>query len=204
VDNAWVPDVAVHATYSGDFDSDGYNLIGNAGSVADFNHTGDQAGGSFGSSIDALLDPLDDYSGPTETHRLQAGSPAIDAGDSFGYTTDQRGVTRPLDRASTPNAPGGDGSDIGAYESTIYAVVMGTVFNLRDRDLRNVRVVWRRTDGGGEGFVRTNKFGKFRIDRIPRNTTLEIWVRHPRFDVAPQVVNVGQQDVVTVNFIARR
>ena len=203
VDNAWVPDVAVHATYGGLFDSDGYNLIGNAGSVTAFTQAGDQAGGSFGSSIDALLDPLDDYSGPTATHRLRGGSPAIDAGESFGYTVDQRGVTRPRDGA-TPNAPGGDGSDIGAYETTVFAVIVGKI-SFIDRYPPNIRVVWRSLDGGGEGgIVRTNKTGEFRIDRIPRNTTIEIRVRHPWVDRAPQVVNVGQRDVVTVTFDARR
>jgi len=44
------------------------------------------------------------------------GSPAIDEGKSFGLTTDQRGAPRPFDFPFITNAPGGDGSDIGAYE----------------------------------------------------------------------------------------
>jgi hypothetical protein len=39
-----------------------------------------------------------------------------DAGFSFGQTTDQRGAPRPYDFVSIPNAAGGDGSDIGAFE----------------------------------------------------------------------------------------
>lgn len=39
---------------------------------------------------------------------------AIDQGSSGGIVTDQRGVARPFDVASIPNAS--DGSDIGAYE----------------------------------------------------------------------------------------
>jgi hypothetical protein len=42
------------------------------------------------------------------------GSPAIDKGSSFGLTTDQRGLTRPVDNPSITNA--GDGADIGAFE----------------------------------------------------------------------------------------
>ena len=43
-------------------------------------------------------------------------SPVIDKGSSFGLTTDERGAQRPLDLPGYPNAPGGDGSDIGAVE----------------------------------------------------------------------------------------
>ena len=63
---------------------------------------------------DPLLGPLADNGGPTWTHALLAGSPAIDHGSSNGLTTDQRGKTRPCNFASTPDAD--DGSDIGAFE----------------------------------------------------------------------------------------
>jgi hypothetical protein len=54
-----------------------------------------------------LLGPLQDNGGPTPTHALLAGSPAINHGDNAGCPpTDQRGVTRP--QAGT--------CDIGAYE----------------------------------------------------------------------------------------
>jgi CSLREA domain-containing protein len=60
-----------------------------------------------------LLDPLADNGGGTPTHALQAGSPAIDAGDDAAcLAVDQRGFVRPAD---------GDGDalakcDIGAFE----------------------------------------------------------------------------------------
>jgi beta-glucanase (GH16 family) len=57
---------------------------------------------------DAKLGPLANNGGPTLTHALLAGSPAIDAADtSASPTTDQRGVARPQ----------GAGPDIGAYEA---------------------------------------------------------------------------------------
>lgn len=68
-------------------------------------------GTSCGAGIataDPLLRPLTNNGGPTETHALRAGSPAIDAGANIGCpATDQRGVTRPQ----------GGGCDIGAFEA---------------------------------------------------------------------------------------
>ncbi len=53
-----------------------------------------------------ILGPLQDNGGPTFTHALLEGSPAIDAGGSDCEDTDQRGVRRPQ----------GEGCDIGAFE----------------------------------------------------------------------------------------
>jgi hypothetical protein len=66
------------------------------------------------SSKDPLLGPLADNGGPTMTHALLAGSPAIDKGNSFSATTDQRGLPRPSNFVDIVNAA--DGSDIGAFE----------------------------------------------------------------------------------------
>jgi hypothetical protein len=68
----------------------------------------------FALSADPNLGPLQDNGGPTLTHALQEGSPAIDQGNSFTATTDQRGEVRPSDFFTIPNAS--DGSDIGAFE----------------------------------------------------------------------------------------
>lgn len=65
--------------------------------------------GSLGAPINAQLAPLANNGGPTQTHALLCGSPAIDAGDNNGApATDQRGSARPV----------GSAVDIGAYEST--------------------------------------------------------------------------------------
>ena len=87
-----------------------------AGQGADvFNLFGSQGFNLIGG--DAKLGALADNGGPTPTHALLPGSPAIDQGKRLSdTTTDQRGVTRPTDDPAIANADGGDGSDIGAYE----------------------------------------------------------------------------------------
>jgi len=81
-----------------------------------------------------LLGPLTNNGGPTKTHALLRGSPALDKGKNFGSATDQRGQTRPFDDPLTPNASGGDGSDIGAFESqtAIVAMVVNTTADTDD------------------------------------------------------------------------
>lgn len=66
--------------------------------------------------VDPQLGPLADNGGPTRTMSLSPTSPAIDKGASFGVASDQRGVVRPIDFPALPNAAGGNGSDIGAFE----------------------------------------------------------------------------------------
>lgn len=63
--------------------------------------------GTLANPIDPLLGPLANNGGPTQTHALLPGSPAIDAANPNSFpSTDQRGVPRPQ----------GAGPDIGAYE----------------------------------------------------------------------------------------
>jgi len=96
------PDVA------GYFLSLGFNLIGNTNGSIGFGAAFDLIG------VDPALAPLADNGGPILTMALLPGSPAIDQGTSAGLGTDQRGMPRPQDVPSIPNAS--DGSDIGAYE----------------------------------------------------------------------------------------
>ena len=64
-----------------------------------------------------MLGPLQDNGGPTFTHALLSGSPAIDQGKNLsGAASDQRGFSRLVDFPAIANATGGDGSDIGAFE----------------------------------------------------------------------------------------
>jgi hypothetical protein len=101
---------------SGELDSLGYNLIGNADAATITSAAGDQIG-TTASPIDPLLGPLQDNGGPTETRALLTGSPAIDKGGAADdVVTDQRGRFRPVDAIAIPPAQDGDNSDIGAFE----------------------------------------------------------------------------------------
>ncbi len=81
------------------FLSSNYNLVGNGNGTVAFNQSGDQI------NANPRLGALADNGGPTKTHALLSGSPAIDAGKT-DLTTDQRGVARPF----------GAADDIGAFE----------------------------------------------------------------------------------------
>ena len=94
--------------------SSSFNLIGTGGDGGLTHGVSGNQVGTSASPIDPLLGPLQNNGGPTETHALLTGSPAIDKGDSFGLATDQRGFLRPFNIASITNAS--EGSDIGAHE----------------------------------------------------------------------------------------
>lgn len=100
---------------SGTFTTHGYNLIGRNDGCSGFvdGVNGDQVG-TGANPIDPQLNVLADHGGPTLTHALLPGSPAINAGNpltpgSGGFAcaaADQRGIIRPQ----------GSACDIGAYE----------------------------------------------------------------------------------------
>ena len=102
---------------SGAFTSEGYNLTGTLNGATGFGTTGDQVGATSGQ---IALGPLQDNGGPTLTMKPAAGK-AIDQGkqgvdsNNQPINTDQRGQPRPVD-LPVPNAAGGDGSDVGAFE----------------------------------------------------------------------------------------
>jgi len=97
--NCWLPAISL-----------GFNL--EEGDSCELEQPSDQK------NTDPLLAPgLAANGGPTETIALLKGSPAIDRGISLGpETSDQRGLRRPVEIASMPNALGGNGADVGAYE----------------------------------------------------------------------------------------
>ena len=73
--------------------STGYNIVGNNSDAVINSQPTDQIG-TPASPIDPLLGPLTDNGGPTLTHALQPGSPAINRGDPAAPPEDQRGYGR--------------------------------------------------------------------------------------------------------------
>jgi hypothetical protein len=101
----------------GTVSSGGVNTIVSGGFNLDEDGSCEFEAGSDLNGVAAGLDPvLKDNGGPTPTHALLSGSIAIDRGNSFGSSTDQRGLPRPSDFPAISNKEGGDGSDIGAFE----------------------------------------------------------------------------------------
>ncbi|MCA9226760.1 MAG: hypothetical protein KDA47_14155, partial [Planctomycetales bacterium] len=115
---------------SGTLNSGDYNLIGNTSGATITGTTGNNVTG-----VDPMLGPLTDNGGPTRTHALLTGSPAIDAGTNAGLSTDQRGVPRPQ----------GNDFDIGAFETGMG----GVEFDADDGNPGDAN------DGEGDEFVIT-------------------------------------------------
>jgi hypothetical protein len=106
--------------FSGAVASLGHNLISNSSGGSGYT-------GTDLLDVDPLLGPLQDYGGPTLTHALLPGSPALNSGNpnQLGLA-DQRGVVRR------------GGVNIGAYQASASAFVLtvpgtataGTAFNV--------------------------------------------------------------------------
>ncbi|MCX7423287.1 MAG: FG-GAP-like repeat-containing protein [Planctomycetia bacterium] len=96
---------------SSSLNSSGHNLIGVGINPFANNVNGDIVG-TLASPVNPQLAPLANYGGGTRTQKLNAGSPAIDAGSNLGVSgSDQRGVPRILNGGTSNTA------DIGAVEA---------------------------------------------------------------------------------------
>jgi CSLREA domain-containing protein len=106
--------------------------------------------GEPGNEIDPLLGPLANNGGPTNTHALLLGSPAVDQGAVYGALSfDQRGG--PFARANSPSAP-----DIGAYERQTVALpplVVNTTVDEADGDYSSGDLSLREAIGLANGSV---------------------------------------------------
>ena len=129
-------DVAVTGGTTNSFVSGGHNLIGSGAdfdsgtqnALDNFTQTGDQTG------VDPMLGPLASNGGPTETHALLMGSPAIDAGDpAITNGFDQRGA--PFVRVFDDPVATGNAADIGSYERQSFSLVVDTTADVDDGDL---------------------------------------------------------------------
>ena len=96
----------------GTFTSLGHNLIGKTDGSSGWVNS--DLVGTSANPLDAMLGPLQDNGGPTQTMALLPGSPAIHTGDpSLAGTLDQRGVPRT------------GGVNIGAYQASASAFDVG-------------------------------------------------------------------------------
>lgn len=185
-----------------------YNIIGNnkgtSGVVNGFN--ANQVG-TPSAPIDPRLEPLGDYGGATETHMLKFDSPAIDKGNSFGLTEDQRGNPRPVDLPFYPNATLGNGADIGAFEVQMplaAGVLIGgrvsdadgrgifkAVVNLIDQN-GNIRSAW------------TNQFGFYEFQAVEAGQTvvLSVETRQKILFTEPLKIIFVSEDTADINFVA--
>ena len=147
--------------------SNGYNLIGAGNNLGAFNQSGDQT-----SVADAMLGPLADNGGPTFTHALLTGSPAIDAGDPAAVAG-MDGVPA-NDRSGTAyTRVHGGRIDIGALElQPTPAIFFGDYNQNGDVDAADY-ILWRKTlgssvanysgaDGDGDGVVDQDDYGVWR------------------------------------------
>lgn len=114
IDSTIVSGNTKNAAVLGDTDLDGafigsFDLVQNLGGAT-------LAGGSNILGQDPQLGPLANNGGLTQTLKPAQASPAIDKGNAFALTTDQRGAgfARTFDIGSIANT--GDGTDIGAFE----------------------------------------------------------------------------------------
>ncbi|MCI5194458.1 MAG: choice-of-anchor D domain-containing protein [Candidatus Electrothrix sp. AU1_5] len=109
-------EVEINEVYAiGTVTADSYNVFGHSDETtgqafsgftpgsSDVNATSDSG---TPTALDAILSPLADNGGPTRTHALVAGSPAIDLDTTCSTNADQRGEPRPV----------GAGCDAGSFE----------------------------------------------------------------------------------------
>ncbi|MGH9949845.1 MAG: choice-of-anchor Q domain-containing protein, partial [Pyrinomonadaceae bacterium] len=139
----------------------------------------------------ALLGPLADNGGPTRTHALLPGSPAINAGNNCVLTANGCGDGNPalsFDQRGT----GRVGTvDIGAYEYAVVALytITGRVAGVSGRPVNGARV--RLDDGAGNvRLALTSSFGYFRFENVPP-ASYTAAVTSKRYTFAPRVFALG-------------
>jgi hypothetical protein len=191
----------------GDFISEGYNLLENTSGAFSINQTANSGTNITGQ--DPNLGALADNGAPTQTRELLAGSPAIDKGFSFGLTTDQRGLTRPIDNPGIVNATGGDGSDIGAFEvqaapTAATVSISGRVTTASGRGIRNVMITL--TDANGnERTATSTAFGYYRFDDVAAGETVTLSAKARRFRFTQSsIVKTTNESVSNADFVSEQ
>ena len=155
-------------------------------------------------NTDPMLGPLQDNGGLTWTMAILPNSPAMDAGSAFGLTTDQRGMTKPVDHASIANA--GDGSDIGAFEVQVptaaRASITGRVTTARGSSISGAVITVSGMDGTPRNAY-TNALGYYRIEGLTVGESFVLAVSARRYTFASPVQFVNLQNNLSgLNFTA--
>lgn len=151
---------------NGTFVSAGYNLIGSFSGSAGFSAATDLVG-IPPNPINPKLAALAFNGGPTQTHALLPGSPAIDKGNALGSTTDQRGMARFIDAPAIPGAAGGDQSDIGSYESQTPTAAHGMISGrITDASGKPVGGAVVNLSGAQNRKLITDANGNYRFDNV--------------------------------------
>jgi parallel beta-helix repeat protein len=195
----------------GTITSSGGNLVSNnSGVEAAFpagnpNANNDKVG-TFDSVINPLLAALFNNGGPTRTHALLVGSPAIDAGLSanVSLTTDQRGAG--FSRIVDGNSDGSAIVDIGAFERQLVATaatvsVSGRVLSSRGRGVSNA-VVYLTNQRGEIQTARTNRSGYYTFQEITAGESYIFNVYAKRYQFNAQVITLTE-DLAELNFTAQ-
>lgn len=142
----------------------GTNIVNFSGTVTSFgyNLASDNGGGFLTATGDQInqnpmLGPLAGNGGPTLTHVLLPGSPAIDKGKrdaiaSLALNSDQRGFPRPENDPCVSDSPTGDGSDIGAFERQDVCEFRITAIT---PETSNIRITWAAVAGKTNRLERT-------------------------------------------------
>jgi hypothetical protein len=180
-----------------------YNLIGRGAQGLTNGENGNQVG-THDNPIDPRLDGLANNGGSTQTHALLSDSPAIDKGNAAG--TDQRGSVRPVNFASVPNAAGGNGADIGAYElqslpTAASVTISGRVITSNGRGLFNALVALT-NENGETRYARTSISGRYRFNDVAAGSSAVITVVSKRYAFPPQVLMVTGE-ALNVDFLAQ-
>ena len=157
--------------FNGPMISGGYNFIENPNNAF---ITGDTTGNILGQ--DPQVQPLASVgNGITLAHKPSPSSPVIDKGKTFGIFADQRSVNRPFDLGGYPNAPGGDGADIGAIEMQLTDFSKAPLFDFDGDRKTDVAVLRSGSDWwinrSSNGQTSAASFGTANDIRVPADYT---------------------------------